>query len=245
VWKGGWLFIGLLSLTLLVALWEFLRLAKRGGYRVLPVPGLLAGLVLVALAVTQDTRGAGVGLLAIGIWMTVLTLRAPIEGRMVGLAMTGMGVVYVVGLGIHHIWLREMAHGLPMVVLVFLGTWAADTFAFFVGVRFGKTPLAPQISPGKSVEGLWGGILGSVLVVLLAAVWLLPELAPGRALLLGAVIGAVAPLGDLLESLVKRNCDAKDSSGVIPGHGGVLDRIDSLLITGPVAYYLFRILLPA
>ena len=136
-----------------------------------------------------------------------------------------------------------MDHGLEYLVIILLGTWAADTFAYFLGTRFGKTPLAPEISPGKSVEGLIGGIVGSAVVVVIAGNWLAPDLGFFAILGVGLVIGAVSPVGDLLESMFKRNFKIKDMSSFIPGHGGVLDRIDSLLITAPVGYYLFRFLL--
>lgn len=166
----------------------------------------------------------------------------PLEGRLAGAALTLFGLVYVVGLGIHLLWLRMEPHGLSRLAVVLLATWAADTFAFFVGVRWGRRKLAPHVSPGKSVEGLVGGLVGTVAVTVLAARALLPGLDPLRAALLGLALGAVSPLGDLLESLIKRNLHAKDASHLIPGHGGVLDRIDSLLVTGAVAYYLFRFL---
>jgi phosphatidate cytidylyltransferase len=154
-----------------------------------------------------------------------------------------MGVAYVIGLGLHVYWLRELPNGSALLVTTLLGIWAADTFAFFVGIGLGRTPLAPEISPHKSVEGLVGGVVGAGAVVTVAAMWLAPELGTGRGIVVGAVIGLVAPAGDLLESMIKRNLGLKDTSRLIPGHGGVLDRVDSLLIAAPVAYYLFWFLL--
>lgn len=242
-WAGGWIFNALAFVVLIVGLWEFLRLCLRSGYKVLLVPGLMAGFALLVLAVTHDAGSAGAVFVAVGVWMIAVSLRGPLEGRMVGLAMTALAVAYVVGLGIHIIWLRQLDQGLAVLILTLLGTWAADTFAFFVGIRFGRTPLAPQISPGKSVEGFWGGVLGSVLVVLVGSRLVLPELALWWSVVTGLAIGSASPLGDLLESLFKRSLHVKDTSGAIPGHGGVLDRIDSLLLTGPVSYYLFRFFL--
>jgi phosphatidate cytidylyltransferase len=178
----------------------------------------------------------------LALWMIAASLRPPIEGRLGGLALTLFGVLYVAGFGVHLLWLRELDRGLGLLLVVLLGTWAADTFAFFVGIRWGRRKLAPHVSPGKSVEGFLGGLAGTMLVAGVAARFVsgftLPE-----ALLTGLVIGLVSPLGDLLESLVKRNLRAKDASHIIPGHGGVLDRIDSLLLAAPVAFYLFRYLL--
>ncbi len=242
VWAGGWFFALVLLTALLVALWEFLRLAHRAGFAVLMGPGLVTAAALILLGLFHDAADAGVVLTAAGVWMALAMLRPPLEGRLAGAALTLFGLVYVVGLGIHLLWLRMEPHGLSRLAVVLLATWAADTFAFFVGVRWGRRKLAPHVSPGKSVEGLVGGLVGTVAVTVLAARALLPGLDPLRAAFLGLALGAVSPLGDLLESLIKRNLHAKDASHLIPGHGGVLDRIDSLLVTGAVAYYLFRFL---
>jgi len=116
-----------------------------------------------------------------------------------------------------------------------LATWASDTFAYFVGSFFGKHKLAPLISPGKTWEGLGGGVVGSVFAALLIAyVCSLNVVSSG---VLGLLIGIVAPLGDLVESILKRSSGVKDSSQLIPGHGGVLDRFDSILFAVPVVYY--------
>lgn len=243
VWLGGWAFAALLFLVLMTGLWEFLRMVLREGVPVLLGPGLLAGAAVLILAISHSAENAGVVMVAISLWMMTRSLRSPIDDRLIGLALTVLGVVYVTGFGLHLLWMREMDHGLEYLVIVLLGTWAADTFAYFVGIRFGKTPLAPEISPGKSVEGLVGGIVGSAVVVVIAGHWLIPDLGFFPILGVGLVIGSVSPVGDLLESMFKRNFKIKDMSSFIPGHGGVLDRIDSLLVTAPVGYYLFRFLL--
>ena len=241
-WAGGWYFSLFLFVILMTALWEFLRMSSRA-YPVLFIPGLVAGASVLILASTHNAANFGVVLVPVAVWMMGASLCSPIKDRVVGLAVTALGILYVTGLGLHVLWLREMDKGLELLVLVFLGTWAADTFAFFVGVRYGKTPLAPEISPGKSVEGLFGGVLGAVIVTAAAASLLLPDLGFLVSLLLGLVLGALSPVGDLLESMFKRNFSIKDTSRFIPGHGGFLDRIDSLLVTAPVSYYLFRFLL--
>lgn len=238
VWMGGWVFRVLIVLALLTALWEFLRMAGCGGHAVLRGPGLVAGAgVLAAVLGPAPVPGAAVA--GLGLVLMALSLRG--EGnRAVGLALTVFGVAYVVGLGMHLGWLRDLPRGREALLILLAGTWAADTGAFFVGVRFGKTPLAPTISPGKSVEGLAGGLLGCVGAVAVATHYLLPGSGWVAGALLGVILGAVAPLGDLLESMMKRSFGIKDASRFIPGHGGVLDRIDSLLVTAPVAYYLIR-----
>ncbi|MEW6723705.1 MAG: phosphatidate cytidylyltransferase [Bacillota bacterium] len=120
--------------------------------------------------------------------------------------------------------------------LVLAVTWGADTAAYFIGLRFGRHRLAPTISPGKSVEGAAAGVVGAMLSALLVA--RLFTLSPPVALAAGAAAGVVGPLGDLAESALKRWAGVKDSSRLIPGHGGVLDRLDSLLFVAPTVYYI-------
>jgi phosphatidate cytidylyltransferase len=126
-----------------------------------------------------------------------------------------------------------------VVLLVVAATWTGDTTAFFTGRAFGARKLAPAISPGKTVEGTAGGLLGATLVAFLIGTLLLGL--DGRlALALGLLIGLLAPLGDLCESALKRELGVKDFGSVLPGHGGMLDRFDSLLMTAPVVYTVLR-----
>ena len=118
---------------------------------------------------------------------------------------------------------------------IMVSVWAADIFAYFIGKNFGKTQLIPRISPKKTVEGLVGGIVGSIIVMVLSAMTVLPFLGWIHAVTLGLIAGLIGPLGDLIESLFKRSANVKDSGSLLPGHGGVLDRIDALLFVGPVA----------
>ena len=126
--------------------------------------------------------------------------------------------------------------GAGYVVLALLMAWLADTGGYFVGRRFGKTPLYRTLSPNKTRAGLVGAILGSVAAGLLAHFWFLESLPLLDALLLGAVGGVIGQVGDLAESLLKRSTGIKDSGSIIPGHGGVLDRIDALLVVAPTLY---------
>jgi phosphatidate cytidylyltransferase len=241
VWVGGWFFRGLLLAALLVGLWEFLRMSRDAGYPALMVVGMAAGAALGVCVIAGREDLAGELLLAAGVAAGVQALRPPHERRVAGLALTVFGVAYVMGLGLHTAWLRALPEGKGMLIAVLAGTWAADTAAFFVGVRFGKTPLASRVSPHKSVEGLVGGVAGALIVTAGMLRWLVPGAGWPLALIVGLAVGGAAPVGDLLESQIKRNLRVKDASALIPGHGGMLDRVDSVLLTVPVAYYLLRI----
>lgn len=163
--------------------------------------------------------------------------------------LTCLSLVYIGLPFAHFILLRELegpTHTIPLWGTVSLGeallwmtmfaTWASDTFAYFGGRAFGKTKLLPKVSPKKTREGAVCGFIGCVATVLLmGCLWLDYSFLP--MLLLGVGIGIFAPLGDLVESILKRSCDIKDSGNFFPGHGGVLDRCDSLIFSVPFAYY--------
>jgi phosphatidate cytidylyltransferase len=164
--------------------------------------------------------------------------RPGVTGRM---AVTVLGTLYV-GLGFGHLLLmRRLDEGMALVLAVIFGTWAGDTFAYFVGKYFGSTPMAPRLSPKKTWEGFAGGVLGTVLVVVFIGLYTV--LTPSESLLIGLTIAVVGPLGDLFESLVKRDVDAKDAGHMLPGHGGVLDRFDALLFSAVAVYYLVTALM--
>jgi phosphatidate cytidylyltransferase len=134
--------------------------------------------------------------------------------------------------------LRERPDGAYWVQLVLGCTWAADTGAYLVGRRWGRTKLAPTLSPGKSVEGALGGLAGATgLAIVVALLAPGPGRAPPVLVGLGLLVGVAGLTGDLVESWIKRQLGAKDASGLLLGHGGLLDRMDSLLAAGMVAYY--------
>ena len=132
--------------------------------------------------------------------------------------------------------LRQRSNGFNWAITAFVITWACDAMAYFVGRSFGKHKLWPRISPKKTWEGIAGGTVGAIIAGLALGVWLL-GIPWWQGILLGALVAVAAPFGDLAESLFKRQANVKDSSQLIPGHGGVLDRIDSLLFVFPVVTY--------
>lgn len=169
-------------------------------------------------------------------------------------AATLLGFLYIGWLGTHLVSLRELpyplgrpyAEGFTYVMLAFGLTWACDTAAYAVGRRFGRTKIMPGVSPGKSLEGSVAGLVTAVAAAAGAQAWFAKYLTLLDAIVLGILVGVFGQLGDLVESLLKRDAETKDSSHLIPGHGGVLDRFDSLLFTAPIVYYylLFQVVAP-
>jgi phosphatidate cytidylyltransferase len=173
-----------------------------------------------------------------------LLLRPQKEGAFIGWAWTIAGILYVGWLLSYFVALRNvdpvnLEVGRNWVFFALFTTFGSDTTAFFVGRALGRHHLAPHISPGKTWEGAIGGVFGAIIVSLL---FTLPTplslpLGYGQAILLGLVVSIFGQLGDLTESLLKRNMGVKDSGKLLPGHGGFLDRIDSVVFAGVVVYY--------
>ena len=130
-------------------------------------------------------------------------------------------------------------NGRELIFFVLLVTWIGDTTAYYGGKGFGKHKLAPLISPKKTVEGAIIGLMGSIVGAIIAKLWFL-DIGISNAVIAGILIGVSGQFGDLSESIIKRNLQVKDSGGIIPGHGGILDRVDSLLFSAPVFYYYYR-----
>ncbi|MBI2909452.1 MAG: phosphatidate cytidylyltransferase [Chloroflexi bacterium] len=152
-------------------------------------------------------------------------------------AWTLAGIFYVGWLLGHFVWLRDMSNGREWVILAVFSTFAADTTAFFVGRAWGRCPLAPAISPGKTWEGAVSGFMAATLAALALSVALGLQAGYGHVLVVGGLIGVFGQLGDLAESLLKRSAGVKDAGAVVPGHGGILDRLDSVLFGVVVVYY--------
>lgn len=154
------------------------------------------------------------------------------------------GIIYLGGMFGYLLMLRMLPEGAFYTYLLLAGVWIHDTAAYFVGRKWGLRKFAPQISPKKSVEGSFAGIGGTVAIFFSVSI-LIPGLIPlnlGQVIILALGISVFAQLGDLFESALKRQMNVKDSSGIIPGHGGILDRFDSLLLAAPFVYYFFLII---
>ena len=166
-----------------------------------------------------------------------LLLHRQKEAAFIGWAWTVGGILYIGWLLSYLVALRGLDDGRDWVFLALFTVFASDTTAFFVGRALGKHHLAPHISPGKTWEGAIAGVLGAIIVSLFLVTLLGLPLGYGGAILMGLLISVFGQLGDLVESLLKRNMGVKDSGKLIPGHGGFLDRIDSVVFAGVVVYY--------
>ena len=173
----------------------------------------------------------------VGIISVPILSRSPLEQSLRDGAMTMFGVLYL-GLTLGTLSMtRLLPLGEWLIFFLLLVTWASDTGAYLVGTLYGRHRLAPTISPKKTVEGLVGGLIAAIIAGYAARWWFLPELSGLDCLILATLLTITGLWGDLTESAMKRSVGMKDSGGILPGHGGMLDRLDSLLFTAPVFYY--------
>ena len=247
---GGYAFLGLIALEVVLGLLEFYRMMRGKGLHPYPLLGLLFGLGVVWKAY-RPHQGQSDLLLTGAVLLTLaLGLRRPeLKGRVEGMAVTLFGVLYVGWLSAHLVLLRELpwragtpyADGAGYALLAFFLTWSCDTAAYAVGRVLGRTRPWTRISPRKSVEGAVGGLLGAVVAGFVARAWFAPYLTARDAAVLGLLAGLFAQVGDLVESMLKRDARHGDSSDIIPGHGGILDRFDSLYFAAPLVFFYLKL----
>ncbi len=241
IWAGSWWLFAAILLAAGLAGYEFSQLMQRGGYApttffVLAIIGVL---VLDAQFPSFEIAVPGLtGILIISISWQLFQSQS--QAPTVDWALTIVGGLYLGWLSAHAIRLRALPDGLAWTALAVLVTWGGDTTAYFVGNAIGRHKLWPRLSPRKTWEGVGGGIIGSLLtgalVGYLAMQWV-GAIGPGRGLMVGFLAAIVGPFGDLAISMMKRQMHVKDSGQIIPGHGGLLDRTDSLLFIVVTTYY--------
>jgi phosphatidate cytidylyltransferase len=219
---------------------EYHRVLRERGYRPAEVLGLAGGALIMVGAYQRGTSALSFGIVALVLGAFVWFLVDPHRERVVeNLAVTLLGVLYIPFLGAHVVLIRDFPEGVE-ITFAFIGLVVMyDIGAYAAGSLFGKHPLAPSISPKKSWEGAFGATVFAFVMALLVG----PLLGPfdaGTSAMMAGVVAVAAPLGDLAESLLKRDLGVKDMGGLLPGHGGMLDRIDALLIVAPVFYWLVR-----
>ncbi len=251
---GYWLLALVLALSG-IGLWEFYRLAGAKGIKTLQWWGQATAACLLVAFSTGDPRWWGASV-ALALLLLVRTLFArSIDGSIAAAAVTVAGLFYIPVLLGHLMLLRDISDplklfpllsdpmGAKLLVLTFALVWISDTGAYLVGMTLGRHPMAPRISPKKSYEGLFGGTAATMIAAVLARPRWFPMIGPWEmaGLALGVVLFGVA--GDLYESLLKRDAGVKDSGTLLPGHGGILDRFDSLLFAVPFVYWYCRLVI--
>ena len=253
------LFVALAMAAIVIALYEFWFLCRRVGAKPDVVVGYatVASLFVVFFFNWIELLYLIVPLFIVAALVAEMLRGAPFDKMALSVGSTVLGVFYVAFLGSHLIGVRTgftslfgaadtylvgdayLSHTLSthMLSFFFLVLMGSDTGAYYTGRALGRHKLAPSVSPGKTWEGAAGGMAASLVAAALAHFWFFPELGLGAALGLAAVMNVLGVVGDLTESALKRGSNAKDAAQILPGHGGLLDRLDSLLFNAPLIYY--------
>jgi len=253
---GGWFFACAVIIVTTIALMEFYRLAASKHAEANILVGVTWSLCMQgSVAIMCSARGlepltwlmASIGFLAGGLLLTMTAeLWRNRENALLNIAVTAFGVMYISGFMSALILLRGTDSitfesirwfsepGAFLVLAIFVSVWACDTVAYFVGIKFGTHKLFPRVSPKKTWEGAIGGFVGAVAAFALLAAYYMPQMPIVHAIVCGVIVGVMGQVGDLAESLLKRDASVKDSSQILPGHGGLLDRFDSILFVAPL-----------
>ncbi len=264
VYLGGWVLVAGLAILGIVGTGELFRLAEKGGVKPFPAPGYAGAILLPVATYLVLEAGGGLdpfwGIAAATVWVLVTMAYAlvvvDVDGQpVVSIAVTIFGPIYTAGLPAFILLVRHgVADGSPgvgtlLVLLPLVTTWLCDTFAMVGGAAFGGPKFAPMVSPKKTWSGAVSGLLGAGVVALMYGWLVLGEvgiaLTVWQLLIIGLVVGVLGQVGDLAESLLKRSVGVKDSGIFFPGHGGVLDRLDSLYWVIPLSamcFYAFGVL---
>ena len=253
----GWLFGLLVTAFTIVGLYEFFTMLENKGINIYKYFGIAMGAIIPLSIVFHFELTRNWELLFIVLALLFLIImqfrRRENSGVIVDISTTIFGILYISWFLSFLIKLRYLAGGIGLLLAVIFITKLGDIGAYFIGTRFGKTPLIPRISPKKSVEGAVGGLIFSVLGAFISRPffsafggmppWQENVAAHLHLMFMGISLGILAQLGDLSESLMKRDCQVKDSGRILPGMGGALDFIDSLLFTAPAFYFYMSIIL--
>jgi phosphatidate cytidylyltransferase len=250
--KNVLIFWLLISSVIVIGLLEFYQLVQARPWSVYKLPGVLLGwllsLVPLLASVWQSVALTGFTwtLILLTLFLYALFTRRALSESIPALAITLFGIMYVSWLLSHLVFLRGLVpNGTRLVFYLLLVVWAGDTGAYYIGSTLGRHKLAPVISPKKSIEGAVGGLAASMLASAVAKWTFLPLLNYADVVALGLGLAVIAQIGDLCESLLKRAVNVKDSGAILPGHGGLLDRLDGVMFAAPVLYYYALVFLAA
>jgi phosphatidate cytidylyltransferase len=246
VYKGGVFFVTLVNAAGLVALWEYYRIVAPG--KVKSPPGIIlwwgygicCAIIWAAYAVGTDLILTLVTL-NLGTIALISLFQFQADRSVLDVIIRQLqGIIYIpVALGFL-IFIRESHSGVIWIFLLLAIIFAGDTSAYYVGSYLGRRKLSPAISPGKTIEGAMGGLAANLAIGAIGKTIFLPDLPWSLSILFFLSVGIAGQVGDLFESEMKRSSNIKDSSNILPGHGGILDRIDALLFASPVAYVFIR-----
>jgi phosphatidate cytidylyltransferase len=230
-----WSFLFLLVIVSFIAMSEFYSMYHIGG--ILRYACLLFGVLILGVSYISKDLLLNVFILSmmVIICIRLLVKRNPISS-LHDISFPVLGMLYIPGLFAFQTQIREL--GPQWIIFLYASIWASDTMAYYLGAGIGKTRLYREVSPNKTIAGAVGSLIGGVLSAVILKVTLVPMLITSSAIFIGIITGMISIIGDLVESMFKRDAGVKDSGTIIPGHGGILDKIDGILFAGPIFYWI-------
>lgn len=244
-WGSPFLFYLLALCAILLAAYEYFEMTAKTGVEGFPFVGMVLCFLLTGCFYFKNYYTEWFIVAPVAVFLAWFFKEKNVKMALDNIAYTFFGVAYVAGLLGSFILIRNLENGQYLLYFVFLATWLGDTLAYYGGRAYGRRPLAPDISPKKTIEGALAGLGGSLLGGLAAKLFFLRGISLGHCLIAALFCGMLGQLGDLAESLLKRNAGIKDSGSLIPGHGGILDRMDSLMFSGPFFYCYYNLFITA
>lgn len=248
--EGGYFYLGFSMFVTLFSCYEFIKITAAKKAYTNSVLAYFCALIFPYLFMYGSFDLICIVLISLMAFSQFSELRSPSESPILSTASSFLNFGYIslfISTSVYirsfysEIFKTDSSHGGIFVLMIFIGIWACDTFAYFGGSTYGKHKLYEKVSPKKSIEGAITGFLGTVLVVQVFHHYYLPELSTNLVIILTLVIGVGGQIGDLIESLYKRDSGIKDSGTTIPGHGGVLDRLDSFIYVSPLIFITIKL----
>jgi len=238
--RGGlWGFLAIVSIIIVLSTLEFSGLTIPKGNSLLLFFSIPINLLFCFSPLKPDWIDVNpIFCLAIVLPFIYEIIRRKPHSALPNISSFALCILYVGWLFGHHlILIRQMSGGINLIYLLLGITWCSDIGAYMIGKRFGKHKIISAISPSKSLEGYIGGLIFGIIASLIFCFWLLPDIKTVHAVIMGLIFTIIGQIGDLAESILKRSANVKDSGKLIPGHGGILDRCDSLIFIAPALYY--------
>jgi phosphatidate cytidylyltransferase len=232
----------LISLVTLLGLYEFYRMVRQNGLQPKSILGTLTGLAFVPVALWRGERGIELVLIvALAVFFVWYLLVLGKSQATLNCSYTVFGSLYIGFLLSYLVLIHDLRNGSVLVILILVATWVSDSTAYIAGKLFGRRRMAPKLSPGKTWEGALAALLVTPIVT--ASFIYVDGLSILGKIILGLIVSVSAQVGDLVESGIKRDMGVKDTGWLIPGHGGILDRFDSLIFSGFASYYFLKLVL--
>jgi phosphatidate cytidylyltransferase len=251
IFLGSWYFFLLIIIISLTAQWEFYEMQRKKNFRPQRINGIITGILILLGIQTGDWQLIGMGIVCMLLLILAFEMFRHHEDVSTNIGITLVGILYIplflgtlihIKLYVDHTFSVVEYAGFKYIMMILITIWICDTFAYTFGILLGKHKLYEKVSPNKTIEGGIAGLIAAILISIVVKIFNILPLDWFSAIIIGTTVGIFGQMGDLVESWFKRDAGVKDSSTLLPGHGGMLDRFDSLLFLSPIILILTYLL---